>query len=171
MPSKVEIVGEKEADEIEVTGESNNTTEKESEVTQKVVPMHRPPPPFPQRLAKFMKDLVTKKRADSFENDERLQHCSANATWSLVQKETDPGAFSIPCTTRILHFSKVLCDFRASINLMSLSIYKKLGLGAPKQTAMRLVRGNRSVKNPIGVLQDVLVKIGVVHFFGGFGDT
>ncbi|KAK4726904.1 hypothetical protein R3W88_031821 [Solanum pinnatisectum] len=34
--------------------------------------------------AKFMKDLVTKKRAVSFENDDRFQHCSAIATRSLV---------------------------------------------------------------------------------------
>ncbi|KAK4708715.1 hypothetical protein R3W88_029640 [Solanum pinnatisectum] len=73
-----------------------------------------------------MKDLVTKKRAVSFENDERLQHCSAIATRSLVQKKEDPGAFTIPCTIRILHFVKALCDLGANINLMSLSIYKKL---------------------------------------------
>ena len=34
--------------------------------------------------AKFMKDLVTKKRSVTFEHDDRLQHCSAIATASLV---------------------------------------------------------------------------------------
>ncbi|KAK4721442.1 hypothetical protein R3W88_011675 [Solanum pinnatisectum] len=34
--------------------------------------------------AKFMKGLVTKKRAISFEDEERLQHCSSIATRSLV---------------------------------------------------------------------------------------
>jgi len=38
------------------------------------------------RYAKFMKNLVTKKRVASFENEERLQHCSAIVTRSLVQK-------------------------------------------------------------------------------------
>nr|ABI34335.1 Integrase core domain containing protein [Solanum demissum] len=38
--------------EIEVTGESENATEKEVQITHKVVPMPRPPPPFPQRLVK-----------------------------------------------------------------------------------------------------------------------
>ena len=37
--------------------------------------------------AKFMKDLVTKKRSVTFEDDDRLQHCSAIATRSLVQKK------------------------------------------------------------------------------------
>ena len=60
--------------------------------------------------AKFMKDLVTKKRSVTFEDDDRLQHCSAIATRSLVQKKEDPGAFTIPCTIGSLHFAKALYD-------------------------------------------------------------
>ena len=60
--------------------------------------------------AKFMKDLVTKKRSVTFEVDYRLQHCSAIATRSLIQKKEDPGAFTIPCTIGSLHFVKALCD-------------------------------------------------------------
>ena len=37
--------------------------------------------------AKFMKDLVTKKRSVTFEDNDRMQHCSAIATRSLVQKK------------------------------------------------------------------------------------
>ena len=48
--------------------------------------------------AKFMKDLVTKKRSVTFEDDYRMQHCSAISTRSVVQKKEDPGAFTIPCT-------------------------------------------------------------------------
>ena len=99
--------------------------------------------------AKFMKDLVTKKRSVTFEDDDRLQHCSSIATRSLVQKKEDPGAFTIPCTVGSLHFAEALCDLEASINLMPLSIYKKLGLGDPKPTAMRLLMGDRTVKRPI----------------------
>jgi len=52
MLSEVEIVVERDEDKIEVTGESKNATEKKTEITQKVVPMPRPPPAFPQRLVK-----------------------------------------------------------------------------------------------------------------------
>ena len=88
-----------------------------------------------------------------------MQHCSAIATRSLVQKKEDQGAFTIPCTVGSLHFAKALCDLGASINLMPLSIYKKLGLGDPKPTAMRLLMADRTVKRPIGILHDVLVKV------------
>ena len=70
----------------------------------------------------------------------------------------DLGAFTIPCTVGSLHFAKALCDLGASINLMPLSIYKKLGLGNPKPTAMRLLMVDRTVR-PIGILHDVLVKV------------
>ena len=42
---------------------------------------------------------------------------------------------------------------------MPLSVYKKLGLGDPKPTAMRLLMVDRTVKRPIGILHDVLVKV------------
>ena len=167
---------------------------KDAEVPVKVIPMPRPPPPFPQRLvkktedgkyrcfitmlkhlsinvplvealeqmpgyAKFMKDLVTKKRSVTFEDDDRLQHCSAIATRSLVQKKEDPATFTIPCTIGSLYFVKALCDLGASINLMPLSIYKKFDLGDRKPTAMRLLMADRTVKSPIGILHDVLVKL------------
>ena len=46
--------------------------------------------------AKFMKDLVTKKRSVTFEDDDRMQHCGAISTRSLAQKKEDPSAFTIP---------------------------------------------------------------------------
>ena len=48
-----------------------------------------------------------------------------------VQKKKDPGAFTISCTLGLLHFAKALCHVGESINLMPISVYKKLGLGYP----------------------------------------
>ena len=42
---------------------------------------------------------------------------------------------------------------------MSLSIYKKLGLDDPKPTVMCLLMADLTVKRPIGILHDVLVKV------------
>ena len=59
----------------------------------------------------------------------------------------------------LLHFAKALCDLGASINIMPLSIYKKLGLGDPNPTVMWLLMADRTVKRHIGILHDVLVKV------------
>ncbi|KAK4706928.1 hypothetical protein R3W88_033512 [Solanum pinnatisectum] len=134
---------------------------------EKVVPMLRPPRPFPQRLVKKSEEGKYHKFISMFKQHslnvlliEALEKMSgAISTRSLMQKKEDPDAFTIPCTIGLLHFAKALCDLGASINLMTLSIYKKLGLGDPKPTTMRLLEADRTVKKPIGVLQDVLVKV------------
>lgn len=56
-------------------------------------------------------------------------------------------------------FAKTLYDLGASINLIPLSIYKQLGLGTPKPISMSLLMADRSMKRPIGILYDVLVKV------------
>ncbi|XP_015167659.1 uncharacterized protein [Solanum tuberosum] len=118
--------------------------------------------------AKFMKDLVTKKRVVSLDFTNDVHYCSDIATRSMVQKKEYPGAFTIPCTIGSIKFAKALCDLGANINLMPLSIYKKLGLGVPRPTSMRLMMADRSVKWPVRVLCDVLVKVDTFIFSANF---
>ena len=95
----------------------------------------------------------------SFEDDVKIMYCSDIATRSLVQNKEDLEAFLIPCTIGLLHFCKALCDLGANINLILLSMYKKLGLGDPKPTTMRLLMADRIEKRNISILEDVLVKV------------
>ncbi|XP_047252244.1 uncharacterized protein LOC124887107 [Capsicum annuum] len=74
-------------------------------------------------------------------------------------KKPDPRAFTIPCIVGSTKFTKALCDIVTSINLMLIDIYKKLGLGQPTPTMMRLVMANRLVKRSVGILQDGMVKV------------
>ncbi|XP_047252167.1 uncharacterized protein LOC124887044 [Capsicum annuum] len=109
--------------------------------------------------AKFIKYLITKKSVVSYELEEDLHLCSTISIRTLMQKKSDPGAVSIPYMIGTMEFTKALCDLGASVNLMSLTIYKNLGLGNPTPTDMRLVMADRSVKRPIVILYDVLVKV------------
>ncbi|CAN4085176.1 unnamed protein product [Withania somnifera] len=93
-----------------------------------------------------MKELITKKRFLELETIEVSHHRSAIVTNTSVIKKDDPGAFTIPCTIGFYEFAKALCDCGASINLMSYAINKKLGLGVPKPTTMRLLMADRSIK-------------------------
>lgn len=54
--------------------------------------------------AKFIKDLVTKKRTESFQPMDNRQYCIATALQSLVQKKNDLGAFTSLCTIGAFNF-------------------------------------------------------------------
>ncbi|XP_070049374.1 uncharacterized protein [Nicotiana tomentosiformis] len=69
----------------------------------------------------------------------------------------DPGAFTIPCTIGSADFAKALCDLGASINLMPFTVFKTLGIGKPRATSMRLQMADRTMKRPLGIINDVLV--------------
>lgn len=76
-----------------------------------------------------------------------------------MQKHENLGAFTIRCPIGYMEFSRALCDSGASVNLMPLAVYENLRLGAPTPTTMWLLMANCTVKNPVGILSDVLVKV------------
>ncbi|XP_019051983.1 PREDICTED: uncharacterized protein LOC109114184 [Nelumbo nucifera] len=88
------------------------------------------------------------------------EECSAILQNKLPPKLKDPGSFSIPCTIGDTEFKKALCDLGASINLMTYSIFEKLGLHELTPTTITLQLADRSIKYPRGVVEDVLVKVG-----------
>ncbi|RVW79460.1 hypothetical protein CK203_050033 [Vitis vinifera] len=53
---------------------------------------------------------------------------------------------------------EALLDLGASVNLLPYSVYKQLGLGELKPTSITLSLADRSVKIPMGVIEDVLVQ-------------
>ncbi|XP_070004096.1 uncharacterized protein [Nicotiana sylvestris] len=107
---------------------------------------------------KFMKDLVTKKIYMDCETIKMTHQVSA-IVHSMAPKLEDPGAFTIPCTTGSANFAKELCDLGASINLMPYSVFKTLGIGQPRVTSMRLQMEDRTMKRPLGIIDDVLVQV------------
>ena len=54
------------------------------------------------------------------------------------------------------------------MNLMSLSIYKKLGLGEVKLTSVSLQLVDRSIKYHHGILEYLLIKVGKFIFLTNF---
>ncbi|XP_010521457.1 PREDICTED: uncharacterized protein LOC104800358 [Tarenaya hassleriana] len=129
-----------------------------------VPPPPRPPPvPFPSRLrkhnedsqfakfvemlkkleipsyTKYLKDILTKKRVTEKETVALTAECSALIRHELPLKRSDPGA---------------------AVSLLPLSIFKKLNVGELKPTRMTLQLADRSVKYPIGILEDVPLIVG-----------
>nr|GEX14089.1 reverse transcriptase domain-containing protein [Tanacetum cinerariifolium] len=61
-----------------------------------------------------------------------------------------------------------LVDLGASINLMPFSVWKRLSLPDLTPTCMTLELAYRSISRPIGVAEDVYVKVGSFHFSADF---
>ena len=118
---------------------------------------------------KFMKDILSqKRRLADFKTVNLTEECSAILQRKLPQKLKDPGGFTIPCTIGNAIFERALCDLGASINLMPLSIFKRLGLGEARPTTVTLQLADRSLKHLRGVIEDVLVKVDKFIFPANF---
>ncbi|XP_070021884.1 uncharacterized protein [Nicotiana sylvestris] len=112
--------------------------------------------------AKFMKDLVTKKRSMNCETIKMTHQVSA-IVHSMAPKLEDPSAFTIPCTIGSADFVKALYDLGASINLMPCSVFKTLGIGQPRPTSMRLQMADKTMKRPLGIIDDVFCPSGQMY--------
>ena len=115
--------------------------------------------------AKFLKDILRKKKKIDEEGIVSLiATCSAVIQKSLPAKMKDPDNFTIPCSIRKYEFKEALCDLGANIDLMTLSVVQRLSLGELTPTAITLQMADRSMSQPKGVLEDVLVKVGKFIF-------
>nr|XP_009778928.1 PREDICTED: uncharacterized protein LOC104228197 [Nicotiana sylvestris] len=104
-----------------------------------------------------MNYLVAKKRSMNCEMIKMTHQVSA-IVHSIAPKLEDPGAFTLSCTISNADFTKVLCDLGASINLMPYFVFKTLGIVQPRPTYMRLQMADRTMKRPLGIIDDVLVR-------------
>ncbi|GJY35733.1 reverse transcriptase domain-containing protein [Tanacetum coccineum] len=86
------------------------------------------------------------------------ENCSAVILKKLPEKLVDPRKFLIPCDFRELK-CKALADLGASINLMPLSVWKKLGLPELIFTRITLELANRAICTLAGIARDVLVPV------------
>ncbi|GKF72397.1 reverse transcriptase domain-containing protein [Tanacetum coccineum] len=86
----------------------------------------------------------------------------------LPEKLADPGKFLIPCEFPGMEICHALDDLGAGINLMPLSIWKKLLLPELSPTRMTLELADRSITYPKGLAEDVYVKVGKFHFPADF---
>ena len=117
-------------------------------------------------MLSFFKDILSKK-INFVEKGvvNLIATCSAMIQKGLPKKKKqDPGCFTIPCTIGNFEFKKALCDSRASINLMSLLVVKRLSFGELTPTAMTLQMENKTMSHLEEVLEDVLIKVGKFIF-------
>nr|GFB27882.1 reverse transcriptase domain-containing protein [Tanacetum cinerariifolium] len=81
-----------------------------------------------------------------------------------VASPGDPDKFLIQCDFLGMAECLALADLGTSINLMPLSVWNKLSLPDFSPTCMTLELVDRSISRPVGVSEDVFVKVGTFHF-------
>ncbi|RDX76820.1 hypothetical protein CR513_43146, partial [Mucuna pruriens] len=98
----------------------------------------------------------------------RNEDFTVGAQQALPKKCRDPKIFSIPCTIGDCTFADAMLDLGASINVMPTSMYKSLSFGDLEPTWMTIQLANRSVVQPLGILEDVLVQVNELIFPADF---
>ncbi|GJY94296.1 reverse transcriptase domain-containing protein [Tanacetum coccineum] len=120
------------------------------------------------KYQKMLKSLLSnKEKLLELANTPLNENCSAVILKKLPEKLGDPGKFLIPCGFSELK-CKALADLGASINLMPLSVWKKLGLPELISTQMTLELANREICTPVGIARDVFVPVGRFTFPADF---
>ena len=109
---------------------------------------------------KFMKKILeNKKKFGEYETIWFIEECSAILQTKLPPKLQDLGSFVVPFYIGNSLLGKALYELGESINLMLLSMFKRLNLGEAKPTTIMLQMADRSYKHPQGVIENVLVKV------------
>jgi hypothetical protein len=86
------------------------------------------------------------------------EQCSA-AIANGLEKQKDPRCPTIPCSVGSFKFEKALCDLGASVSVMQRDVFEKLRLPL-EPTGMCLELGDNSILYPLGIAEDVPVKVG-----------
>ncbi|XP_006601496.1 uncharacterized protein LOC114391499 [Glycine soja] len=95
-------------------------------------------------------------------------NCSVVIQRILPPKHKAPGVVMIPCSIGEVVVGKTLIDLGASINLMPLSMSRRLGEIEIMSTCMTLQLVDCSITRPYGVIEDVLVKVKHLIFSADF---
>nr|GFA16115.1 reverse transcriptase domain-containing protein [Tanacetum cinerariifolium] len=118
-----------------------------------------------QKFAPMFKKLLNNKnKLIELTKTPLNENCSAVVLKKLTEKLSDLGRFLIPCDFLEFDNCLTLADLGASINLMQLSIWKKLKLPMLNDTKMVLELADRTISKPTGVAKNVFVKVGKFYF-------
>nr|GEZ93540.1 reverse transcriptase domain-containing protein [Tanacetum cinerariifolium] len=122
------------------------------------------------KFASTLKALIeNKEKLSEMARTPLNEHFSAVLLKKLPKKLGDPGKFLIPCDFPGMTECLALADLGASINLLPFSMWKRLSLPDLTPICMTLDLADRSISRPVGVAEDVYVKVGSFHFLADLG--
>nr|GEW74086.1 reverse transcriptase domain-containing protein [Tanacetum cinerariifolium] len=123
---------------------------------------------MPKFAPMFKKLLNNKDKFIELTKTPLNENCSAVVLKKLSEKLGDLGRFLIPCDFSEFDNCLPLADLGAIINLMPLSIWKKLRLPTLNGIKMVLELADRTISKPTGVAENVFVKVRKFYFLADF---
>nr|GEW75520.1 reverse transcriptase domain-containing protein [Tanacetum cinerariifolium] len=123
---------------------------------------------MPKFAPMFKKILNNKDKLIELTKTPLNENCSSVVLKKLPEKLGDPGRFLIPYDFLEFDNCLALADLGASINLMPLSIWKKLILPTLNEMKMVLELADRTISKPTGVVENVFVMVGKFYFPADF---
>nr|GEZ69315.1 reverse transcriptase domain-containing protein [Tanacetum cinerariifolium] len=111
---------------------------------------------MPKFAPMFKKLLNNKDKLIELTKTPINENCSAVVLKKLLEKLVDPGRFLIPCDFLEFNNCLALADLGASINLMSLSIWKKLRLPTLNDMKMVLELADRTISKSTEEIENFL---------------
>ena len=120
---------------------------------------------FPS-YAKFLKSLCTPKKETRTIN--LSAEVSAFMSNTLPRKQKDPGSPLVSCSIGNLTFRKALLDLGASVKILPTHLFERLKLGNLKPTSIVSSLGDKSLRYPRGMIEDVIVKVEGCYFLVDF---
>ncbi|GJV32924.1 reverse transcriptase domain-containing protein [Tanacetum coccineum] len=113
---------------------------------------------MPKSASTFKNLLSNNEKLFELANTPVNENCSAVILKKLPENLGVPDKFLIPCNFLEIVECLALADLGASINLMPLSIWRKLSLPELTPTQMILELADRSTTRPTGIAEEVFVR-------------
>nr|GEX31337.1 reverse transcriptase domain-containing protein [Tanacetum cinerariifolium] len=147
---------------IHTTSSSPKVVEPKTEVTKDTVP------PTNNECTKDVQPLAVQVETQVPNSEPVVARVVEPVEAPLPEKLRDPSKFLIPCDFLGMDECLALADLGASINLMPLSVWSKFSLPELSPTCMTLELAERLISHPVGVAEDVFIKVGKFHFPADF---
>jgi hypothetical protein len=110
--------------------------------------------------AKYLKDILNKKRPlPTTEVIKLTEECSTSILNITPTKKKDPGCPTIDYSIGDQHFSNALCDLGASVSVMPKTAFDNLTYSTLEPTSMCIQLADQSIRYPVGIAENIPVKI------------
>jgi len=124
------------------------------------------------KYVKFLKELCTHKRKlkgnEKINTGRNVSALIGKYVPQIPKECKDLGKFCVPCILSNNKFENSMFDLDASINVIPLSIFKPLYLRPLQATSVVIQLTNRSVVHPVGLVDNILVRVGELSFPADF---